>query len=178
MVFLDLSHSRVFSLSLSIFLSFSLSLSLSPSLPLILFLVLARLVPPSSTLLSAPSPASPGKKAANFATHAAWNKKGDKVYVTTSRATVLVYKQSGEKEATIQIKGTSAAIGSVTFSPSGDLYLLNSSDKTIRLFSTSLPDGAPLFLYRDLVTQAKFAGCRFSHDGEHVVGAATGHNDM
>lgn len=35
-----------------------------------------------------------------------------------------------------------------------------------------------MLMYKDQINRVKFTDCAFSHDGEHIIGASTGHNAM
>ena len=67
----------------------------------------------------------------------------------------------------MSVQGSTSSITKITFSNSGDLFLLNSADNTLRLFSAHVRDGRPLLVYKDLINRVKFTDCCFSHDGEH-----------
>jgi WD40 repeat protein len=78
-----------------------------------------------------------------------------------------------------------SAIWHLLVSRNGKFLIVNTSDGTIRLYSTlecwswtknetaSLPP-KPIWVFQDVVTKVKFASCDLSGDGEYLVGGANG----
>ncbi|PAA81283.1 hypothetical protein BOX15_Mlig014341g1, partial [Macrostomum lignano] len=120
----------------------------------------------------------PPDEEGEFSTAAAFNSRGDHVYVGNSRGRVAVYqtrtlRQVAAFRATPATSNT--AVKSIEFARKQRNFLLNCSDRIVRVYSCDIvlearrnQEVEPLQKLKDLVTGNHWRKCCFSGDGEFV----------
>lgn len=108
---------------------------------------------------------------------ATFDKRGDYVYTGNAKGKVLVFdSKTLEVRASFSIiLGTSTAIRCIEFSRKGDCFLINATDRLIRVYDSNKvlaygKDGKlePIQILQDLVNNTKWKTCCFSGDGEYI----------
>mmetsp|Transcript_12889 Transcript_12889/g.21066 ORF Transcript_12889/g.21066 Transcript_12889/m.21066 type:complete len:451 (+) Transcript_12889:28-1380(+) len=101
---------------------------------------------------------------------AAFNKRGDKIYVGSAKGTISVIDtDTHELEKSLKVPG-SAAIKSIQFSRDGHNLLVNSSDRVIRVFNV---DSCELLReFQDYVNRMQWKKCCFGGDSDYIIGGS------
>ncbi|KAJ0175413.1 hypothetical protein K1T71_008572 [Dendrolimus kikuchii] len=118
---------------------------------------------------------------------ASFDRRGDYVYTGNAKGKILILdSQNLSVKASFKITvGTSSTTGikSIEFARRGDCFLVNTTDRVIRVYDTStvLKSGVngepePIQKLQDLVNKTTWKKCCFSGDGEYIcAGSARQH---
>ncbi|GBP58882.1 Retinoblastoma-binding protein 5 homolog [Eumeta japonica] len=118
---------------------------------------------------------------------ASFDRRGDYVYTGNSKGKILIlHSQTLDVKASFKITvGTSSTTGikSIEFARRGDCFLVNTSDRVIRVYDSKniLKCGIngepePIQKLQDLVNKTTWKKCCFSGDGEYIcAGSARQH---
>ncbi|CAB3982186.1 retinoblastoma-binding 5 isoform X3 [Paramuricea clavata] len=116
---------------------------------------------------------------------ASFDRKGEHIYIGNAKGKVIVVDTETLKEVTnFKISsGTNAnvAIKSIEFSRRGSAFLVNSSDRIIRVFDGQIilackgqnTEPEPIQKLQDLVNRTLWKKCCFSGDGEYIVAGSS-----
>ena len=114
-----------------------------------------------------------------------FDRKGSHIYTGNARGKVLVFNSTTlDMEASFKVSTSPTAIKSIEFSRRGNCFLINSSDRMIRVYDSNEvlvcgKDGPvePIQKLQDLVNKSLWKKCHFSGDGEYIVaGSARQHS--
>lgn len=117
---------------------------------------------------------------------ASFDRKGEHIYIGNAKGKVIVVNTDNLEEVTsFKISsGTNAnvAIKSIEFSRRGSAFLINSSDRIIRVFDGQIilackgqqnAEPEPIQKLQDLVNRTLWKKCCFSGDGEYIVAGSS-----
>ncbi len=100
---------------------------------------------------------------------AAFTPRGDALYVGTPRGRLHIYNMAPcSLTRTVTLGAASGcAVKAVVFAPKGDAFVVNSTDRTLRVYRVG--DDAPLHKFQDLVNRVQWKTVCFSNSGDFVV---------
>jgi COMPASS component SWD1 len=100
-----------------------------------------------------------------------WSKRGTKIYTGNHNGIITVINaETLQIEYSFKIPGVGAPVKSIALSKDEMYFLVNSTDKVIRLFTTS--DYSLIHEMSDVVNKIQWKKCLFSGDGEHIIGGS------
>ena len=104
------------------------------------------------------------------ATAAVFSKDGAQIYVGDAKGNITVFDTATRGVLRSLTVGSGSLIRSISFNRSGQHFLTNSNDRTIRLFDSSSNECVREF--RDVVNQMRWKKVCFSCDGDHILGGS------
>jgi COMPASS component SWD1 len=102
---------------------------------------------------------------------ASFNKDGSKIYVGDSHGNITIFDTATQARLQLFRVAGGAGIRSIQFNRSGTNFVINSSDRVIRLFGTETGTQC-LQDFKDVVNQLKWKKCCFSCDGDYIIGGS------
>ncbi|XP_046854520.1 retinoblastoma-binding protein 5-like isoform X3 [Xenia sp. Carnegie-2017] len=121
---------------------------------------------------------------------ASFDRKGEHIYIGNAKGKIIVVETETLTEVTcFKISsGTNAnvAVKSIEFSRRGSAFLINSSDRIIRVFDGQIilackgqnTEPEPIQKLQDLVNRTLWKKCCFSGDGEYIVAGSSRHHSL
>lgn len=104
---------------------------------------------------------------------ARFNRRGDRVYTGTSQGYVNVIDTTSRR-ITFQERVSSSSIRNMAFDRKAKHLVVNSNDRTVRVFSVDDKTGEFELehKFQDLVNRTPWNQCSFSSDGDYVIGGS------
>mmetsp|Transcript_10469 Transcript_10469/g.13573 ORF Transcript_10469/g.13573 Transcript_10469/m.13573 type:complete len:512 (+) Transcript_10469:86-1621(+) len=113
-----------------------------------------------------------GNKTENLIKTVSIDKEGSYIFAGNGKGRILVLDMKTlDIIYTISVHGCSTAIDQIEFSKDGNWFLVNSNDRSIRMFEKHNNDGYCTQEFQDVVNRVRWRKCCFSADNEHVVAA-------